>query len=218
MSLCLLFVKTPMNVQPNSVPKFVVRRNFFPCGSVKCASASVQKVQMTRSMMNGHEIWVRAGPLDGASLFCVSFDGSEFSSIDASSGFAILVALSFSLISDDEPGVWSTDAKLKMKVGIVSVTAKQHTESRLQDSQSSLDVEMTVCSVVSAHLEEFLREGSILIVTSSLVHLCHVFLCMTMMMRKMKRFLHMLLWMTSLFWRQLNCTRRSCSSCRHVGL
>ena len=132
--------------------EIVVRGNFFPCGSVKCASASVQKVQMTRSMMNGHEIWVRAGPLDGASLFCVSFDCSEFNSIDASSGSAISVALSFSLMSNDEPGVWSTDAKLKMKIGIVSVTAKQDTESRLQDSQSSLDVEMTVCSVVSAHL------------------------------------------------------------------
>ena len=46
---------------------------------------------------------------------------------------------SFSFGSDDDPDNWSTDAKLKLKVGAVSVAAKQHTEGRQQDSQSMLD-------------------------------------------------------------------------------
>ena len=40
---------------------------------------------------------------------------------------------------------------LKLKVGVVSVTVKQHTEDRLQDSQSTLDIEVVKCNVVSAH-------------------------------------------------------------------
>ena len=58
-------------------------------------------------------------------------DCSEFNSIDASSDSDIFSAPSVSLISDDEPGDWGTDAKLKMKGGLVSVTVEQHTEGRL---------------------------------------------------------------------------------------
>ena len=61
----------------------------------------------------------------------VSFDGSEFKSIDASSDSDIFSAPPVSLTSDDEPGDWGTDAKLKMKGGVVSVTVEQHTECRL---------------------------------------------------------------------------------------
>ena len=35
-------------------------------------------------MMNGDEVFVRTGPLDGTSTFVVSFEGSRFSSIDTS--------------------------------------------------------------------------------------------------------------------------------------
>merc|ERR1712136_152532 len=44
------------------------------------------------------------------------------------------------LISDDEPGVWGPDAKLMLKVGALLVTVKQHTEGRLVDSRSMLDL------------------------------------------------------------------------------
>ena len=47
------------------------------------------------------------------------------------------IAHSFKLIHDTSDR--STDAKLKLKVGVVSVTVKQHTEGRLQDRQSMLD-------------------------------------------------------------------------------
>ena len=57
---------------------------------------------------------------------------------------------SFSLMNDELDN-WSTDAKLKLKVGVVSVTVEQHTEGRLQDGQSILDLEMVRCNVVSAH-------------------------------------------------------------------
>ena len=53
-------------------------------------------------------------------------------SIDDSSGSDIFTALSFSLASADEGGAWCTTAKLKMKVGVVSVTVGQHREGRLQ--------------------------------------------------------------------------------------
>ena len=39
---------------------------------------------------------------------------------------------------------------LKLKVGVVSVAVKQQRVSRLQDSQSVVDLEMVVCNVVSA--------------------------------------------------------------------
>ena len=84
--------------------------------------------------MDGHEVLVRAGPLDGAAPFGISFDGSDFKPIDTSSSSDIFGGPSFSLtgvISDDEPGVWGPDAKLNMKFGAVSVTVKQHTEGRL---------------------------------------------------------------------------------------
>ena len=79
------------------------------------------------------------------------FDGSEFKLIDDSSGSDIFTALSFSLTSADAPGERYTTAMLKMKVGVVSVTVEQHTESRLQVSQSMLNFEMAVYNVVSAN-------------------------------------------------------------------
>ena len=52
---------------------------------------------------------------------------------------------------NDELDNGSTDAKLKMEVGVASVTVEQHTEGRLQDSQVKLDFEeMVACNVVSA--------------------------------------------------------------------
>ena len=38
-----------------------------------------------------------------------------------------------------------------MNVGIVSVTVEQHTEGRLQDNQSMLNLDMAVFHVVSAN-------------------------------------------------------------------
>ena len=60
------------------------------------------------------------------------------SKLQASLTFAVDPSLSFE--SDDDPDNWSTDAKLKLKVGVVSVTVNQHTEGRLHDSQSMLDL------------------------------------------------------------------------------
>ena len=110
-----------------------------------------QNVTMTRSMMNGHEVLVRAGHFDGTSSFGVGFDGSEFKPCDDSSGSDIFTALSFSLTSADELGAWCTTAKLKMKVGVVSVTVEQHPEGRQQVSQSMLNLEMDVNTEVSAN-------------------------------------------------------------------
>ena len=62
------------------------------------------------------------------------FGASEFKPIAVSSSSDMFAAPSFSLnamISVDEPGVWGPDAKLRMKVGVLSVTVKQHTEDRL---------------------------------------------------------------------------------------
>ena len=123
---CLVYVKTLKNVRLNSVPKLVVKGNVLLRGRVNCAVGFHQNVKMTRSMvMNGDEVLVRAGPLDGTSP-------------------ALTAASSV-------PGDWGIAAMLKMKVGVLSVTVEQHTEGRLQESQSMLDPEMVVCSVVSAH-------------------------------------------------------------------
>merc|ERR1712107_568806 len=96
-------------------------------------------------MGDGHEVLVRAGPLDGATPFGISFDGSDFKPINTSSSSDISGGPSFSLtgvISDDEPGVWGPDAKLNMKLGALEVTVKQHTEGRLADSRSMLDLSL----------------------------------------------------------------------------
>ena len=70
---------------------------------------------------------MRADLFNKSSLFCVSFDGSEFSTINTSSISVSSVAHSFTLMNVKVD--WSTDAKLKLKVGVVSVTVKQHTEA-----------------------------------------------------------------------------------------
>ena len=71
-------------------------------------------------------------------VFFVSFDGIE--PINTSSVAVIPMDPSLSFESDDELDNRSIDAKLKLKVGVVSVTVKQHTEDRLQDSRSMLDL------------------------------------------------------------------------------
>ena len=100
----------------------------------------MQSVMMTRLMMDGDKVFVRAGLFDETGPFLLSALtalSSIPSKLQASLIFTVDPSLSFQ--SDDEPDHWSTDAKLKFKVGVVSVTVKQHTEGRLQDSQSMLD-------------------------------------------------------------------------------
>ena len=74
-------------------------------------------------MINGDKVAVRAGLFVETSPFCVSFDGIEPSKLQASLIFPVDPSLSSG--SDDEPDNWSTDAKLKLKVGVVSVAVKQ---------------------------------------------------------------------------------------------
>ena len=58
------FVQFPKDVGPNSVPG-----NVLPYGGDKCAPAFLQNVKMKGSMLDGHVVLVRAGPLDGAAPF-----------------------------------------------------------------------------------------------------------------------------------------------------
>ena len=148
---CLLIVTIPERVQPNSVPKLVVTGNVLHHDRVKCSFGFFWNVKMTRSMMSGHEVLVRASLLMVQDPSGVGFDGSEFNPIDDSSDADIFTSLSLSLTSVDEIGAWCIDAKLKMKVGVVSVTVEQDTEGRLQDSQSTLNLEMALYNVVSAN-------------------------------------------------------------------
>lgn len=137
------FVQIPKDVAPTNSPKLIVTGNVLPYVGGKCAPAFLQNVKIAGSQMENHEVLVRAGPLDGATPFGVSVDGGAFKPIDASGSSEFFVGQAFSLtgmISDDEPGVWGPDAKLKMKVGDVSITVKQHTEGRLADSRSMLDL------------------------------------------------------------------------------
>ena len=61
-----MFLTIRKDVQSNSV---VVARNVFPHGGLKHACGLLQNVKMTRSiMMNGDEVFVRAGLLGGTSL------------------------------------------------------------------------------------------------------------------------------------------------------
>ena len=78
------------------------------------------------------------GLFDETSPFYVSIDGIEPATLQASLFFPVDPSLSFE--SADEPNNWSTDAKLKLKFGVVSVTVKQHQEDRLQDSHPMLDL------------------------------------------------------------------------------
>ena len=87
---------------------------------------------------------------------------SALTAVSYAAGGSGIFAAPFSLISDDERGVSGTAAKLKMKVGVVSVTVEQHTEGRLQDSPSMLDLEMAACNVVRAHPRVEAFESSLL--------------------------------------------------------
>ena len=55
-----------------------------------CFFGFLQNVKMTRLMMNGDKVFVRAGLLDEISPLCVSFDGSEFNPMNTSSVSDIL--------------------------------------------------------------------------------------------------------------------------------
>ena len=63
----------------------------------------------------------------------------------------------------------ASDAKLKMKVGVVSTAVEQHTEGRLHDSQSDVGtlngrVQRGASTFTRRSLAMFLREGRIEIV------------------------------------------------------
>ena len=48
---------------------------------------------MTGSLIDGHEVLVRAGPLEGITPFGIGFHGSKFKPIDAPSGSEICPSL-----------------------------------------------------------------------------------------------------------------------------
>ena len=69
--------------------------------------------------------------VDGTGPFVFFFGTNELNPIfDGSSGSRTFTAHSFPWAIKDEPRVWSTTAKLKMKVGVVSVPVPQHAEGR----------------------------------------------------------------------------------------
>ena len=72
-----------------------------------------------------------------------TLDGSDFTRIDTSSASEVFVCRSFSMtcmINGEEPGVWGLEVKLVLKVGSLPLTVKQHTEGRLADSRSMMDL------------------------------------------------------------------------------
>ena len=72
-----------------------------------------------------------------------SLDGSDFISIDTSSGHQVFVGSSYSMtgmIKSEEPGVWGSQVRLLMTVSSFVLTVKQHTEGRLADSRSMMDL------------------------------------------------------------------------------
>jgi len=112
------FVQIPKDVIPNSVSKLVVEGNVLPYSGDECAAAFLKNVKMTGSMVDNNEILVRKGPLDGATPFGVSLDGSDFEAVDTGSDMFVGRSLSSKgMISDEEPGFWGHDLKLKMKLG-----------------------------------------------------------------------------------------------------
>ena len=88
---CLWFITIPQDVQPNSVPTLFVAGKVLLHGRVKCAFGFPQNVKTTRSMvMNGDEVFVRAGLFGGTSPFGISSGGSEFNPSNTSSDSDIL--------------------------------------------------------------------------------------------------------------------------------
>ena len=112
---CLWFSPIPKSVQSNSVLKLVVARNVsLHWNPSRFGLVFLQNVMMTRLMMNGDKVFVRAGLLDETSPFLLSAStaaSSIPSKLQASLIFSVDPSLSFQ--SDDEPDNWSTDAKLK---------------------------------------------------------------------------------------------------------
>ena len=54
-------------------------------------------VKVTGSRIDGNEVLVQAGPLDGATPFGVSITASDFKVVDTSSGSEVFVGRSFCL-------------------------------------------------------------------------------------------------------------------------
>ena len=78
----------------------------------------LQTVKMTRLMKNGDKVFVRAGLCDRTSLFVSALTAASSNPSTFQASQIFLVDPSFSFTSDDEPDNWSTDAKLKMEVGV----------------------------------------------------------------------------------------------------
>ena len=95
---------------------------------------------MKRLMMNSDKVFVRGGLFVETSPFVSALTAASSiqSKLQASLIFTVDPSLSFE--SDDKFDNWSTGSKSKLKVGVVSVTVRRHTEGRLQDSQSMLDL------------------------------------------------------------------------------
>ena len=121
---------------------------------------------------------MRAGHLDGAAPFAVSFDGGDFQPINAARDFESFSAPAFPLngmISDDEPGVWGLDAKLYMKIGAVVVTVKQHTEGLglpvsppVRDASSTGSLSLCSSTPVIVFMEECAFASAAYLLRSSL--------------------------------------------------
>eukprot|EP00450_Noctiluca_scintillans_P037068 CAMPEP_0194551052 /NCGR_PEP_ID=MMETSP0253-20130528/96025_1 /TAXON_ID=2966 /ORGANISM="Noctiluca scintillans" /LENGTH=715 /DNA_ID=CAMNT_0039398505 /DNA_START=31 /DNA_END=2178 /DNA_ORIENTATION=+ len=132
------FVQIPMR---SETPQLLVRGNVEAFWGDPCAPAFLREVSVSGERL-GHSIVVRSGSLESSSPLSVQIDRGVPERI-SSDGTVFLAKSSVKVqgtIGTPDPEVWGPDAEVFVDVGNMTINVRQHTEGRLEESRSMLDL------------------------------------------------------------------------------
>uniref|UniRef100_A0A7S1AQY9 VWFD domain-containing protein n=1 Tax=Noctiluca scintillans TaxID=2966 RepID=A0A7S1AQY9_NOCSC len=141
------FLQVPQKLVDGQSPKLLVRGNLRRYwGDNECAPAYLDEVALSGSWTGNRNVSVKSGSLESDQNFTVAVDGGPGRRIQHADGTSFVSVDGFSvvgLVTSKDPTLWGPDAKVIITVEAGTIEVTQHTEGRLEESDSMLDISMT---------------------------------------------------------------------------
>jgi len=135
------FLQIPLHLAGEE-PRLLLRGNVERYWGDQCAPAFLQEVSVSGRLLNGRKVFIKSGSLETAWPFSVKVDSAPSRTIPPE-GAVFLAEHGCEVrgeISSSNPDVWGPDARLFVRAGNVTIDVVQHTEGRMADSRSMLDL------------------------------------------------------------------------------
>jgi len=135
------FLQIPLHLAGEE-PRLLLRGNVERYWGDLCAPAFLQEVSVSGQRLNGRRIFIKSGSLETVRPFSVKVDSDPSRTIPPE-GAVFLAEHGCEVrgeISSSNPDEWGPDARLFVRVDNITIDVVQHTEGRMVESRSMLDL------------------------------------------------------------------------------